>query len=49
VVTVLSEVGDEPGRFRAGPGELLAAFGGLDVLAHTERDGEASLVALHTR
>jgi SAM-dependent methyltransferase len=45
VVTVLSEVGDEPGRFRARPGELLAAFGGLEVLAHTEQDGEASLVA----
>lgn len=45
VVTVLSEVGDEPGRFRAGPGELLAAFGGLEVLTHTELDGEASLVA----
>jgi 2-polyprenyl-3-methyl-5-hydroxy-6-metoxy-1,4-benzoquinol methylase len=45
VVTVLSEVGDEPGRFRAPAGELQAAFGALDVLAHTERDGEASLVA----
>lgn len=45
VLTVLSEVGDEPGRFRAGPGELLNAFGALDVLAHTERDGEAGLVA----
>jgi SAM-dependent methyltransferase len=45
VVTVLSEVGDEPGRFRAGPSELLRAFGGLEVLVHTERDGEASLVA----
>ncbi len=49
VVTVLSEVGDEPGQFRAGPGELLAAFGGLEVLAHTERDGEASLVARGAR
>jgi SAM-dependent methyltransferase len=45
VVTVLSEVDDEPGRFRAPAGELLAAFGDLAVLAHTERDGEASLVA----
>ncbi len=45
VVTVLSEVDDEPGRFRAAPGELLAAFAGLEVLAHTERDGEASLLA----
>ncbi|RZT86160.1 methyltransferase family protein [Pseudonocardia sediminis] len=45
VVTVLSEVGDSGGRFRAGPGELLAAFGGLDVVDHLERDGEASLLA----
>lgn len=45
VLTVLSEVGDEGGRFRAAPGELLAAFPGLDVLHHEERDGEASLVA----
>lgn len=45
VLTVLSEVGDEGGRFRAGPGELLAAFGGLDVVDHVERDGEASLLA----
>jgi 2-polyprenyl-3-methyl-5-hydroxy-6-metoxy-1,4-benzoquinol methylase len=45
VVTVLSVVGDEGGRFRAGAGELLAAFGGLTELAHIERDGEASLLA----
>jgi len=45
VLTVLSAVGDEGGRFRAAPGELLAAFGGLDVLQHDERDGEATLVA----
>ncbi len=45
VVTVLSVVGDEGGRFRAAPGELPAAFGGLTPLAHTERDGEASLLA----
>lgn len=45
VVTVLSEVGDSGGRFRAGPGELLAAFGDLDLVDHFERDGEASLLA----
>ena len=45
VVTVLSEVDDEPGPFRAPPGELLGAFEDLDVLAHREADGEAHLVA----
>jgi 2-polyprenyl-3-methyl-5-hydroxy-6-metoxy-1,4-benzoquinol methylase len=45
VVTVLSEVGEGPGPFRASAGELLAAFGALDVLHHVERDGEASIVA----
>ncbi|MCW2717513.1 methyltransferase domain-containing protein [Pseudonocardia sp.] len=45
VVTVLSEVDDEPGPFRAGPGELLAAFGGLDVLTAQEGNGEATVVA----
>ncbi|MFC4950823.1 class I SAM-dependent methyltransferase [Pseudonocardia sp. GCM10023141] len=44
VITVLSEVGEEPGRFRAPAGELPAAFADLEVLAHTEGDGEASLV-----
>jgi 2-polyprenyl-3-methyl-5-hydroxy-6-metoxy-1,4-benzoquinol methylase len=45
VVTVLSEVGEGPGPFRALPGELRTAFAGLEVLYHVERDGEASLVA----
>lgn len=45
VVTVLSEVGDTGGRFRAAPGELRAAFGHLDVLVDQEGDGEAHLVA----
>jgi 2-polyprenyl-3-methyl-5-hydroxy-6-metoxy-1,4-benzoquinol methylase len=45
VVTVLSEVGDDPGRWRAAAGELTTAFDGLQVLAHTEGDGEASLLA----
>ena len=45
VVTVLSEVDDEPGPFRAPAGELEAAFAGLDVLHHDEGGGEAHLVA----
>jgi SAM-dependent methyltransferase len=44
VVTVLSEVDEGPGSFRAAPGELQAAFGSLDVLFHREANGEASLV-----
>ncbi len=44
-VTVLSEVGAAPGSYRAGPGELPAAFGDLEVLAAREGDGEAVLVA----
>ena len=46
VLTVLSEVGDTGGRFRATPGELLPAFAGLDVVDHHEGDGEATLLAL---
>lgn len=42
MLTVLSEVGGEPGPFRARPGELLTAFGGLEVIAHEEGAGEAS-------
>lgn len=45
VVSVLSEVGDEGGPFRAPPGELLAAFGHLEVLHHEEGHGEEALVA----
>jgi SAM-dependent methyltransferase len=44
-VTVLSEVGAGPGPFRAPPGELRAAFSGLEVLLDREGDGEASLLA----
>jgi SAM-dependent methyltransferase len=44
-LTVLSRAGGEDGPFRAGPGELAAAFGGLEVLAHRETDGEAALLA----
>jgi SAM-dependent methyltransferase len=45
VVTVLSTVGGSVGRWRAGPGELLGAFGWLEVLAAAEGEGEAHLVA----
>jgi SAM-dependent methyltransferase len=49
VVTVLSEVDEGPGPFRAAPGELAAAFGSLDVLLHREANGEASLVGRRSR
>lgn len=45
VLTVLSEVGDAGGPFRAAPGELPAAFPGLEHLAHEEGDGSATLLA----
>lgn len=45
VLTVLSQVGDAGGRFRAAPGELTAAFGDLEVLVHHEGGGEAHLLA----
>lgn len=45
IVTVLSEVGATPGRFRARPGELVEAFADLEVLVHHESDGEASVIA----
>lgn len=44
-ICVLSEVGAQPGRFRARAGELRAAFADLEVLAAHEGDGEAWLVA----
>lgn len=44
-IDVLSAVGAEPGRFRAGPGELAAAFAELELIASGEGDGEAWLVA----
>jgi SAM-dependent methyltransferase len=44
-VSVLSEVGAAPGPFRAQPGELRAAFAGLDVLVDREGDGQAELLA----
>ncbi|HET6964269.1 MAG TPA: class I SAM-dependent methyltransferase [Acidimicrobiales bacterium] len=44
-IAVLSEVGAHPGLFRAGPGELTAAFSGLSVIAGGEGDGRAWLLA----
>lgn len=43
-IAVLSEVGAAPGRFRARPGELLDAFGALDVVDAGEADGSAWLL-----
>ncbi len=48
VVTVLSEVDEGPGPWRAAQGELRAAFPDLDVLVHAEANGEASLVGRRT-
>jgi len=45
VVTVLAGAGGTDGPFRAAPGELLGAFGHLEVLHHEEARGEAELVA----
>lgn len=44
-VTVLSEVGEDPGPFRAPADELLEAFGALTVLVHEQADGEERIVA----
>ena len=44
-ISVLSEVGAQPGVFRAAAGELEEAFTGLQVLAAGEADGQAWLVA----
>lgn len=44
-VAVLSEVGADPGPFRAPPGALRHAFGHLDVVTEGEQDGEAWIVA----
>jgi SAM-dependent methyltransferase len=41
----LSEVGAEPGPFRARPGELLERFAALDVLAFGESDGRTWLLS----
>lgn len=43
--SALSEVGASPGPFRAGPGELLRAFRGLQPIAADEADGRAWVLA----
>jgi SAM-dependent methyltransferase len=47
-IAVLSEVGAAPGRFRAVPGELAAAFAELDEVAAGQGEGCAWLLA-HAR
>ena len=44
-IAALSEVGAAPGPFRAAPGELPAAFAGLNLVAAGEGDGNAWLLA----
>ena len=44
-IASLSEVGGEPGRFHARPGELREAFAELEILADGEGDGVAFLIA----
>lgn len=44
-IVALSEVGSAPGPFRAGRGELPAAFAELDPIATGEGDGRAWLLA----
>lgn len=48
-ISALSEVGAAPGRYRAGPGQLRAAFAALDTITHGEADGEAWLLARKPR
>ena len=44
-IAALSEVGGEPGRFRAEQGELLRVFGELEIIADAEEHGRAWLLA----
>jgi 2-polyprenyl-3-methyl-5-hydroxy-6-metoxy-1,4-benzoquinol methylase len=44
-ISVLSEVGADPGLYRAPPGELIAAFAELELIAAGEGDGIAWVVA----
>jgi SAM-dependent methyltransferase len=44
-IAALSEVGAAPGPFRAAPGELAAAFAGLELIDAGEGDGHAWLLA----
>ena len=44
-IAALSEVGAAPGRFRVAPGELVAVFASLEIIAAGEGGGEAWLLA----
>ncbi|WP_328351308.1 50S ribosomal protein L11 methyltransferase [Mycobacterium sp. NBC_00419] len=44
-ISALSEVGAQPGPFRVAAGELTQAFADLDVVAASEADGQAWLLA----
>jgi hypothetical protein len=44
-ISVLSEVGAQPGFFRAAAGELDVAFAALQAMAAGEGDGQAWLLA----
>ncbi|MGV0805686.1 class I SAM-dependent methyltransferase [Mycolicibacterium setense] len=44
-ISALSEVGAAPGPYRTPPGELVAAFDELELIASGEGDGEAWLLA----
>jgi 2-polyprenyl-3-methyl-5-hydroxy-6-metoxy-1,4-benzoquinol methylase len=44
LISVLSEIGGERGPYRAGPGELSAAFADLEPIAAGEGDGLAWLI-----
>lgn len=44
-LSALSQVGGTAGRFRVPPGELTAAFAGLELIAHGEGQGVAWLLA----
>lgn len=48
-IAVLSEVGAQPGPFRAAAGELVAAFARLDTVVSGEGGGEAWLLARRAR
>ena len=45
VVVSLSEVGDGHGDFRIRPGELVDAFGSLEMVDHAESEGVARILA----
>ena len=48
-IATLSEVGDEPGDYRATPGELNESFAALEILESNEGDGVTVLVGRRPR